>query len=107
MGFPPNCAQCREILKLCAMKKFFRAARMAKKFFGFWRGQKIFRFWRVAKINPTIKERVRRFGKHIDFLLFFFAARGARQESPLWGREEKFFIFFNVDMRLGRVFFFA
>lgn len=59
----------------------------------------------MAKINPPIKERVRRFGKRIDFLLFFFAARGARQESPLWGREEKFFIFFNVDMRLGRVFF--
>lgn len=61
----------------------------------------------MAKINrcSPIKERVRRFGKRIDFLLFFFAARGARQESPLWGREEKFFIFFNVDMRLGRVFF--
>ena len=61
----------------------------------------------MAKINrcSPIKERVRRFGKRIDFLLFFFAARGARQESPLWGREEKFFIFFNVDMRLGEYFF--
>ena len=59
----------------------------------------------MAKINPTIKERVRRFGKRIDFLLFFFAARGARQESPLWGMEENFLFFFNVDMRLGRVFF--
>ena len=23
MGFPSNCAQCREMPKLCAMKKFF------------------------------------------------------------------------------------
>lgn len=61
----------------------------------------------MAKINrcSPIKERVRRFGKRIDFLLFFFAARGARQKSPLWGMEENFLFFFNVDMRLGRVFF--
>ena len=32
MGFPPpNCAQCREMPKLSAMKKFFRAMRAAKK----------------------------------------------------------------------------
>ena len=31
MGFPPNCAQCREMPKLSAMKKFFRVTRAAKK----------------------------------------------------------------------------
>ena len=35
MGFPTNCAQCREMPKLCAMQKFFRVARAAKKYSDF------------------------------------------------------------------------
>lgn len=35
MGFPTKCAQCREMPKLCAMQKFFRVARAAKKFSDF------------------------------------------------------------------------
>lgn len=61
----------------------------------------------MAKINrcSPIKERVRRFGKRIDFLPFFprLAAQG---KNPRYGADKKIFLFFNVDMRLGRVFFF-
>lgn len=60
----------------------------------------------MAKINrcSPIKERVRRFGKHIDFSPFFprLAAQG---KNPRYGADKKIFLFFNVDMRLGRVFF--
>lgn len=36
MGFPPpNCAQCREMPKLCAMKKFFELCVRQKKFSDF------------------------------------------------------------------------
>lgn len=94
MGFPTNCAQCREMPKLSAMKKFFRAARMAK-IFGFWRGKKIFRFCGWQKLTD-----VRRLKKECGVLgsvyIFFRFFRGARRKAkiPTMGQGRKFFIFF-------------
>ena len=92
--------------KLCAMQKFFRAARMAKKFFGFWRSKKIFRFCGWQKLTD-----VRRLKKECGALesvyIFFRFFRGARRKAkiPTMWQRRKIFYFFNVDMRLGRVFF--
>lgn len=80
--------------------------RAAKKFFGFWRGKKIFRFCGWQKLTD-----VRRLKKECGVLgsvyIFFRFFRGARRKAkiPTMGQGRKFFIFFNVDMRLGRVFF--
>lgn len=80
--------------------------RTAKKIFGFWRGKKILRFCGWQKLTD-VRRLKKECGVLVSVYIFFRFFRGARRKAkiPTMGQGRKFFIFFNVDMRLGRVFF--
>lgn len=96
MGFPQTVRN----------EKIFSSYACGKKFFGFWRSKKIFRFCGWQKLTRRLKKEC---GVLVSVYIFFRFFRGARRKAkiPTMGHGRKFFIFFNVDMRLGRVFFFA
>ena len=62
----------------------------------------------MAKINrcSPIKERVRRFGKRIDFLPFF-PRRAAQGKNPRYGAEKKNFLFFLTEVCVWGEYFFS
>ncbi len=95
MGFPTKCAQCREMPKLCAMQKFFRVTRTAKKIFGFWRGKKILRFCGWQKLTD-VRRLKKECGVLVSVYIFFRFFRGARRKAkiPTMGQRRKIFYFF-------------
>lgn len=85
MGFPPNCAQC---------KNFFEW-RVWQKFFGFWWGKKIFRFCGWQKLTD-VRRLKKECGVLVSVYIFFRFFRGARRKEkiPTMGQRRKIFYFF-------------